>query len=362
MDRVTEPRARKQGGKQDMVLAGLRRVAPGTRLREALDMLLDAQDGALIVVGDAKVVEPVCDGGFTIDMPFTPQRLFELAKMDGAIILDAEGDRIVKAGVHLVPDSGLPTSEVGMRHRTSERVSRQIDALTIAISKRRNVINLYLDGNKVTLEAIEVLLAKANQAIQTLQNYRNRLDEMLERLTLLEFQDLVTLADVAEIVVRFEMARRVQRAVSRYILQLGTEGLLVRMQSDELIAGVDEQYALVLRDYAASSLARKVTQVRDRLSELSADRLLEPESIARELGLMPGDHAERHLRARGYRALAQIPMLPGSVVARIIDRFGTLVEVAAATTKELDAIDGVGVRRARAIHAGLARLKAHTAV
>ncbi len=347
---------------QEVIAGELRKVAPGTRLRESIDMLLAARAGALIVSGDAAKVEPMSDGGFTIDMPFTPQRLFELAKMDGAIILDPEGDRIVKANVHLVPNPDLPTSETGMRHRTAERVSRQANALTIAISERRNVVNLYVDGYKVTLDDIEVLLAKANQAIQTMQNYRSRLDEMLERLTLLEFQDLVTLADVAEVLGRFEMLRRVQREVGRYTLQLGTEGRLVRMQSEELAAGVSEQYALAVRDYVDDPSPRNVALVRERLSELPADRLLEPESIAQELGLMPGEQAERHLRARGYRALAQIPMLPGSVISRIVARFGTLNDLAASTVEDLDAVDGVGERRAKAVHVGLMRLKAHVSV
>ncbi len=342
--------------------AELRKVAPGTRLREGLDMMISAHTGALVVIGDPPSVEPLCSGGFLIDMPFTPQRLFELAKMDGAIVLDAECDRIIKANVHLVPDPSLPTAETGMRHRTAERVSRQTRALTIAISQRRNVVNLYLMGRRLTLDDIEMLLAKASQALQTLQNYRQRLDEMLERLTLLEFEDLVTLGDVAEVIGRFEIMRRVSREVGRYTVQLGTEGRLVRMQSDELSAGVTEQFTFVLRDYAADPASRKVTAVRERLSDLPPDRLLEPESIAHELGLKASEHAEEHLRPRGYRALAQIPMLPGSVVGRIVERFETLPELARATVAELDAVDGVGERRARAISAGLARVKAHVSV
>jgi len=342
--------------------AELRKVAPGTRLREGLDMMISARTGALIVIGDPPAVEPLCSGGFLIDMPFTPQRLFELAKMDGAIVLDAECDRIIKANVHLVPDSALPTAETGMRHRTAERVSRQTRALTIAISQRRNVVNLYLMGRRLTLDDIEMLLAKASQALQTLQNYRQRLDEMLERLTLLEFEDLVTLADVAEVIGRFEIMRRVSKEVTRYTLQLGTEGRLVSMQSDELSSGVSEQFGLVLRDYAADPASRRVAGMKDRLADLPPDRLLEPEAIAHELGLGASEHAEQHMRPRGYRALAQIPMLPASVVGRIVERFGSLPELVRASVADLDAVDGVGERRARAISTGLARVKAHVSV
>jgi diadenylate cyclase len=316
----------------------------------------------LIVVGEIKEVASLCDGGFAINMPFSPQRMFELAKMDGAIVLDSECTTILKANVHLVPSSGLGTSETGMRHRTAERVSRQTNALVIAISQRRNVVNLYLNGMRVTLDDIEVVLAKANQAIQTLQNYRQRLDEMLERLTLLEFQDLVTLGDVAEVIGRFEILRRVHREVNRYTLRLGTEGRLVRMQSDELTSGMSEQYALVVRDYADDCSSPRVAEIRERLSEMPPDQLLEAEAIAQELGIATSEQAEQHMRSRGYRALAQIPMLPGSVVARIVERFGTLSEIARSSVEELDSVDGVGERRAKAIHVGLARVKAHVSV
>ena len=342
--------------------AELRKVAPGTALREGLDMILSARTGALVVIGDSPLIESLCNGGFPIDMPFTPQRMFELAKMDGAIVLDGQCERILKANVHLVPDSDLPTAETGMRHRTAERVSRQTNALVLAISQRRNMVSLYLMGRRITLDEIDVVLAKANQALQTLQNYRQRLDEMLERLTVLEFEDLVTLGDVAELIARFEMLRRVSREVNRYTLQLGTEGRLVRMQSDDLCAGTNEQYLFVLRDYAAHLSSKDILAIRERLAELPPDRLLEPEAVAHELGITSAEHAEQHLRPRGYRALAQIPMLPVSVVNRIVDRFPSLVEIVAASVADLDAVDGVGERRALAISTGLARVRAHVAI
>jgi diadenylate cyclase len=325
-------------------------------------MVISARTGALIVIGEAEVIDAISDGGFVIDMPFSSQRLFELAKMDGAILLDTQVERVLKANVHLIPDPTLATAETGMRHRTAERVSRQTKALVVAISQRRNMVNLYYVGQRITLDDIDVVLAKANQALQTLQNYRSRLDEMLEQLTLLEFEDLVTLQDVDEVVGRFDLVRRVSREVGRYTLQLGTEGRLVRMQSDELTAGVEEQYSLVIRDYAADVSARRAAAVKDRLSALPPERLLEPDIVARELGLKSPEHAEQHLRPKGYRALAQIPMLPSSVIYRIVERFSTLPEIVRASQAELDAVDGVGERRARAIISGLARLRAHVSV
>lgn len=340
----------------------LRKVAPGTPLREALDMIISARMGALIVVGDSPDLQPLCMGGFEVATDFTPQRVFELAKMDGAIVLDAQCERIMRANAHLIPDPQLQTSETGMRHRTAELISRQTTALAIAISGRRNTVSLYLLGRRVQLEEIEVVLAKANQAIQTLQNYRNRLDEMLERLTLLEFEDLVTLGDIAEVVSRFEMLIRVAKEVARFTVQLGTEGRLVQMQSDALTSGAMEQYLLVLRDYADSPKTRRVTAIRERLAGLPAERLLEPDTVAHELGLTTAEQAEQHLRSRGHRALAQIPMLPASVVGRIVERFGTLPALVRAEIADLDGVEGVSERRARAIVNGLARVRAHVSV
>lgn len=340
----------------------LKKVAPGTRLREGLDMILAARTGALIVIGDEPSVMELCNGGFHIDIPFTPQRLFELAKMDGAIILDHEVERIVRANVHLVPDPSLPTSETGMRHRTAERVSRQTNALVVSVSQRREVVSLYLRGRRLTLENTEVVLAKANQALQTLQNYRVRLDEILDRLTHLEFDDLVTLGDVVEAIGRFEMVRRVSMEVQRYIGQLGTDGRLVQLQADELRAGIDEQYILLVRDYSADAALRHAMSILLRLSELPLERVLEPDAVAHELGLTASDRAEQHLRARGYRVLAQIPMLPATVVSRIVERFSSLPVMVQASVADLDDVDGVGTRRAKAIANGLARIRAHANV
>jgi diadenylate cyclase len=347
---------------KELLREELKKVAPGTRLREGLDMVLAAGTGALVVIGDERAVMELCNGGFQIETPFTPQRLFELAKMDGALILDENVDRILRANVHLVPDATLPTSETGMRHRTAERVSRQTNAFVISVSQRREVVSLYLRGRRVTLENTEVVLTKANQALSTMQNYRGRLDEVLDHLTHLEFDDAVTLGDVAEAIGRFEMVQRVAFEVGRYIVQLGTEGRLVHMQADELSANVDEQYQLLIRDYAEDPTLRFGLAVKMRLRDLPLERLLEPDAVAHELGLASSDRSEQHLRSRGYRVLAQIPALPATVVGRIIERFGSLPMLVRATVGDLDEVDGVGTRRARAIANGLSSIRTHASL
>ncbi len=247
-----------------------------------------------------------------------------------------------------------------MRHRTAERVSRQTAALVISISQRREVVSLYLGGERIILDHIEVLLAKADQALQTLQRYRNRLDDTLDRLTELEFEDLVTLGDLTEVLGRFELVRRTAHEVARHIAELGTEGRLVRMQAEELTATVDDEYLLVLRDYAHDGGPRKVITVRRHISDLPTEQLLEPAVIARALGLGVEIHAaEDHLHPRGLRVMRRIPMLPGSVITRIVERYGSLQGVLTASVHELDKIDGVGARRAGAIADGLGRIHDH---
>jgi diadenylate cyclase len=345
-------------GYTDRMMEGLQKVAPGTPLREGLDHIISANNGALVIIGDEPAVGRVCNGGFTIDIPFTPQRMFELSKMDGAIVLDGSVRTILRANVHLVPDPVLPTSETGMRHRTAERVSRQTDALVVSISKRRAVVTLYLGGDKVILEEIEVLLAKANQALQTLAGYQARLEEVTAHLSALEFDDAVTVGDVVQVAQRTEMVLRVAREVERYILQLGTEGRLVRMQADELLRSIDPEFTTLLRDYVPDDRLRKVSAMRASLAELSSDAVLDGFTVAEVLGLPTGaDALDAHVRPRGYRLLGRIPMLPGPVVSRLVERFGTFNDILAASEESLDDVDGVGSRRARAIMEGLRRMR-----
>jgi diadenylate cyclase len=346
-----------EGKQHEAVLSALVAIAPGTPLREALEYIISARTGALIVIGDVEGVEKICDGGFVVDAEFTPERLFELAKMDGAISLDSDATRIRKANVHLQPDPTLPTSETGMRHRTAERVSRQTDALVISVSQRRDVVSLYRRGERLTLGAIEVLLAKANQALQTLERYRLRLDEVSSQLTTLEYEDVVTLGDVAVVVQRAEMLQRVSREVGRYITELGTEGRLIRMQADELMVGIDDDYLMLIRDYMRDGGPRKATTVRTRLAALTLDQLFDAGLIAQALGYTASsDVDELHVQAYGFRVLHQVPALPSAVVNRVVERFDGLPHLLSATVEALDEVDGVGIRRARAIIEGLSRI------
>src|SRR6476661_4738844 len=219
------------------LLRALDVVAPGGALREGLDNIVHSRTGGLIVVGDAGDISHLLSGGIKLDIDYTPALLYQVAKMDGAIVLNANATRIAAANVQLMPDPTILSLETGTRHRTAERVSKQTDALVIAVSQRREVVSLYVDGAKYILEDIPVVLAKANQALATLDKYRTRLDQVSTRLTALEFEGGATLHDVLTVLQRSELVTRMAVEIERYIVELGTEGRLIEMQLEETMVG-----------------------------------------------------------------------------------------------------------------------------
>src|SRR3954451_10905432 len=222
------------------MIEALAAVAPGTPLREGLDRILQASMGALVVVGDGPDVLAICSGGFLLDAEFSPQRLSELAKMDGAIVLAADASRIARANVHLVPNPNVPTSETGTRHRTAERVARSIKVPVISVSQRMNVISVYAADDKHEIEPVPRVVNRANQAVQTLERYKARLDEVSLGLATLEIEDLVTLRDVVSVLQRTEMVARIAEEIEGYIVELGDDGRVVRLQLEELLRGAGE--------------------------------------------------------------------------------------------------------------------------
>ena len=326
-------------------------VAPGRPLREGLDRILQANMGALIVVGDGPEVLAICSGGFLLDAEFTPQRASELAKMDGAIILASDASRIARANVHLVPNPHVPTSETGTRHRTAERVARSIPVPVISVSEDMSMIAVYVGDLKHPLEPIQRLLNRANQALQTLERYKNRLDTVSGSLSALEVEDLVTVRDVATVLQRAEMVRRIAEEIEGYIVELGTDGRLVLLQLEELMGGVEDDRRLVIKDYSQADDTWQLSQAMSTLADLDLKSVM---SILH----LPADAAEldMSLQPRGYRLLSKIPRLPDAVIERIVERFGNLQKIMRATIDDLDDVEGVGNTRARAIKDGLSRL------
>ena len=300
------------------------RRRPGTALRAGLDRILQAKMGGLIVVGDGPEVLNICSGGFLLDAAFSPQRLSELAKMDGAIILAADASRIARANVHLVPNPNVPTSETGTRHRTAERVARSIDVPVISVSEDMAIVAVYAGDQKHTLEPIPRLLTRANQALQTLERYKHRLDEVTGSLSTLEVEDLVTVRDVVTVLQRTEMVRRIAEEIELDIIELGVDGRLVRLQLDELMGGVEDDRRLVLKDYFHEDAGWHVDEALDALAELGTEDLLDLKAVGAALHLPDKVlDLDEGLQPRGYRLLAKIPRLPEQIIERIVARFGT---------------------------------------
>ena len=334
------------------MIDALAAIAPGTALREGLDRILQANMGALVVIGDGPEVLAVSSGGFLLDAEFSAQRLSELAKMDGAIVITPDASRIARANVHLVPDPSVTTSETGTRHRTAERVARHLDIPVISVSEDMSIITVYRGRFKHRVEPTPALLARAAQALSTLERYKHRLDTVEGVLNGLEVRDQATVRDVALVLQRTEMVRRVADEIYDRIVELGSEGRLVLLQLDELVAGVADDRLLVLRDYAADAAFDRAEAA---LAGLADDDLVELSVVARILGLT-GTELDAPVAPRGYRQLHRLPRLPETVIEAVVDRFGTLPKMLTATADELDAVGGVGAVRARGIRDGLGRL------
>lgn len=334
-------------------------VAPGTPLREGFERIVRGRTGALVVLGQNKIINQISTGGFTLDVDYSATALRELAKMDGAIVLDWEIDRpgslprIVRAGVQLMPDAGLETVETGTRHRTADRVARQSGLPVISISASMSTISLYLSDSRHIVEHSDQILIRANQALQTLERYRNRLWQLTSRLSSLEVQDQVTVKEFASVAQRLEMVRRLELELGGYVVELGSDGRLLTLQLHELGIGIDDLRLLVERDYRPSDLPDFGL---DNLSRLTAVELLDPLTVARAVGFAPDEHLDTRITSRGYRQIRMINRLPAGLGERLIESFGSLQTLFGATSAELQTVDGVGENRARVIRDGLVRL------
>jgi diadenylate cyclase len=344
--------------RDEQMLATLVAVAPGTPLRDGLERILRGNTGALVVLGYNKLVESICTGGFALDVDFSSTRLRELAKMDGAVVLSDDLSKIVRAAVHLVPDPTIATEESGTRHRTAERVAKQCGYPVISVSQSMKIIALYVDSKRHVLDNGAAILSRANQALATLERYKLRLDEVAGTLSALEVEDLVTVRDVVAVCQRIEMVRRIAREIEGYVIELGADGRLLNLQLEELMAGVEVDRELVVRDYApVGRRARKIEEILAELDQLGPEDMLDVTAFARVIGFGTGaDAMESPLSPRGYRLLAKVPRLPRLVVDRLVEHFASLQKLLAANVDDLQAVEGVGETRAKTVREGLSRL------
>lgn len=346
--------------KDENITSVLKLIAPGTPIRDGLENILRAKTGALLLITDnSEILKEVVDGGFTINEEYTSSKLYELAKMDGAIVLSGDMKRILYANAQLIPSHEIITTETGTRHRTAERTAKQTGELVISISQRRNIITVFKGTDRYVLEDTEVVLNKANQAIQTLEKYKKVFDNKLNILNEYEFNDIVTLQNVILAIQRAEMVMRIVDEIQRQIYELGNDGRLVKMQLEELIGGLEKEEKLIIKDYLVVTKKKNTPEkVIENLEELEYEDLLKESAIAKLLGYEYFDnYDEVGVYPKGYRILSKVPRMPSNIVENLVESFKSFQHILAADIESLDDVDGIGEVRARTIKQSLKRMQ-----
>jgi len=337
-------------------------VSPGTQLREAISAILQSGNGALICIGDVKRLADLSEAGVAINAEYTPQLLYELAKMDGAIILNEDASNIAYANRFLKPDSTIATDETGTRHRAAERIAKQSGAIVVAVSERRSSVTLYVQDVKHVLDTIPTLLNKAMQAINTLEKYIHVLDQATTDLSTREFEDVVTIFDVCKAIQRCEMVLRIAKEIEPYILELGTEGRLIAMQLKELVIPIEEA-ELVAKDYFRDKVGATYEQAQQKVDELTQQELLNLGSISQALGYGPNlKSIDTYLTPRGYRILTQTRRLTPQIIENLVQKFGSLQAIMRAPKEELCEVDGIGEVLAERVRLSLNSLRSQLAL
>lgn len=344
--------------KSDSLTDVLRLISPGTPIRDGLENILKAKTGALIVISDSKEVLDIVDGGFKLDIEYTPSRLYELAKMDGAIILSSDLKKILYANAQLIPSSSIATTETGTRHRTAERTAKQTGEIVVSISQRRNIITVFQGYSRYVLEDTSKVISKANQALQTVEKYKKVFDSKLNMLNEYEFNDIVTLENVITAIQRAEMVMKIVDEVQKSIYELGAEGRLLEMQLEELVGGLEKEELLIIKDYIDPGKKRTSEKVLKEIESLSHEDLMKSQVIARILGYDDFDnYDEVAVYTRGYRVLNKIPRMPATIVDNLVKSFKSFQHILAADIPDLDDVDGIGEVRARTIKQSLRRMQ-----
>ena len=344
--------------KDDKLTEILKKIAPGTPIRDGLENILKARTGALLLFTDnEEYIKQIVYGGFFINEEYTSSKLYELAKMDGAIVISKDMKKILFANAELIPSCNISTLETGTRHRTAERTAKQTGELVICISQRRNIITIFKDDERYILENTEVVLNKANQAIQTLEKYKKVFNNNLNILNEYEFNDIVTLENVLSVIQRAEMVMQIVEEIEREIAELGDDGRLVDMQLEELISGLEKEESLIIKDYSIIE-DKSPEQILKELSEFSYEELLKEQNFAKILGYDNfSDFDEMIVYPKGYRILNKIPRMPVNIVENLIQSFESFQNIIEASIEDLDNVEGIGEVRARNIKNALKRMQ-----
>ncbi|MEK6926446.1 MAG: DNA integrity scanning diadenylate cyclase DisA [Nanoarchaeota archaeon] len=325
---------REKGGeesRENSMLEALKIFSPGTAMRNAIDDILRANLGALIVIykeGMSKILE----GGFRVNCKFSPQRLVELAKMDGAIVLSKDLREILFANVLLVPKASFKSSETGTRHQAAERTAKQFNSLVVAVSERKNKVTIYLGEDKYVLESTSEILRRATETLQILEKQKDLFDDSLIHLNILEVTNLTSTSDVCSVLQRMEIIKRVSDNIRRYLVELGKEGIIVSMRLRELTRNLNSERELILKDYFGSDAER----IEDVLSNMNFDFLLETSNILR---LIFEELRDKIIFPKGYRILSKASFLEKDLDA-LIANFENLGDIFDADENTLSQVLG----------------------
>ena len=304
----------------------LKMISPGTSIRSSLDDLLNAEMGALIVF-ENELTNSVTERGFRINSKFSPQKLVELAKMDGAIILSKDGKRILYANALLFPNVGIQTKETGTRHKAAERTAKQTGAIIIAVSERKNKITVYYGDMRYELKGSSEVLRRASETLQVLEKQREIFDYYIMNLNILEIGGPVTVSDVCNVLQRLEIIKRISGIVKRYLIELGKEGTVISMRLKELIGNLGKEEEIILRDYFGQNYAASM----EVLEKMNFDFLLESGNIA---NMLFGEQYDRTLNPKGWRLLSRTKILERYVNA-LVNAFENFNGIISAKTEDL---------------------------
>ncbi len=304
----------------------LKMFAPGASIRTAFNDLLRARMGALIVIDNGNL-ENIIEKGFRVNAKFSPQKLVELSKMDGAIILSHDLKKILYANTLLSPKTGITTKETGIRHKAADRTAKQAQTIVVAVSERRNKITLYYKEASYELAASSEILRRATETLQTLEKQKDIFNDSLDNLNLLELKRLVTINDVSAVLQRLEIIKRISNIIRRHLAELGKEGMVVNMSLKECMRNLDKEEKMILKDYFGinSSFASKI------LSKMDFDFLLEPMNISR---MLFEELHDKPISPKGLRILGKTNLLERHVDS-LIKNFKKLDKVLIASDEEL---------------------------
>jgi diadenylate cyclase len=266
--------------KKEGITDVLKLISPGTFLRTAIEGVQKAKTGGLIVVYN-DFAQNMFEGGFKINARFTPQRIIELGKMDGAIIISKDLKKIMHANVLLTPDNSIPSNETGTRHKAAERTAKQAGTMVIAVSQRRDEISLFYKNLKYVVRDTNDIIRRATAVLQIIEKHRDIFDKNKNELDRHEIKRRGESIKALHMIQRGMIILKMSETLKGYVIELGAEGTIVKLRLKELLHRVEKDVDEVIKDYSKIGVSKS----QKILSILSYDELLELENIKQCLGI-----------------------------------------------------------------------------